>query len=851
MTTLPLMTEPELHRLPRVDDGCFGSLSTARGHLPLEAMAIDARITGLVASVELQQTFANTLDEAIEATYIFPLPDRAAVTRFRLQVGDRIIEGRIKERGQARVDYEQAITAGHRAAITEEERPGTFTMRVGNLMPGDRAVVRLSLTGPLPIEDGEVTFRFPLVVAPRYIPGTALGGVDVGQGVANDTGAVPDASRISPPVLLPGYPNPVRLSLRVDLDTAGLPMRELRSSLHSVCETGTGSRRRVELQPGERLDRDFILRYRVGDDAVRTSLVLAPDAEGDEGTFMLTLVPPSREVEPQKPRDVIFVLDRSGSMGGWKMVAARRAAARMVDTLNDADRFAVYAFDDRLETPPAFAGDDLVQASDRNRFRAVEFLATLDARGGTEMAHPLGRAAQRLAGGYDERDRILVLVTDGQVGNEDQIVKSLGTKLKNVRVFTLGVDRAVNEGFLRRLAVLGGGACELVESEDRLDEVMDRIHRRIATPILTEVAIEAAGLNIDRSTVVPQRPPDLFAGAPLVISGRYRGKPGSIAVMGRDPVGDAWQERISATHADAGETVAARARAIAPVWARALLRDLEDQYVVGRRDGGGLEARILATSLRFSVLCRFTAFVAVDEAERVNPGGALRELVQPVEAPSGWAMSITAGSPPPPMGMPGAMPMSPPSAPMPMKSMAAPFPPQAASSGPPRPSASAPKRRMKESLLSRVSGAFGGGGRGRGESKPDDFSSGPQSPMEEMADLEMDGFSEDAEPRADLGSYRRRLEDIGSRLQAASADPGAISRVLKRVIAELRALAEDLSSIGATGLEREVRALATELHERLSNLDATALRDHARARVAELAARCTSAEPISRGAFWK
>ncbi|HUH02052.1 MAG TPA: VIT domain-containing protein, partial [Kofleriaceae bacterium] len=491
MTTLPLMTEPELHRLPPVDDGCFGSLSTARGHLPLEAMAIDARITGLVASVELQQTFVNTLDEAIEATYIFPLPDRAAVTRFRLQVGERLVEGRIAERGQARLDYEQAITAGHRAAITEEERPGTFTMRVGNLMPGDRAVVRLSLTGPLPIEDGEVTFRFPLVVAPRYMPGTALGGTDVGQGVAHDTDAVPDASRISPPILLPGYPNPVRLSLRVDLDSAGLPMRELRSSLHSVCETGTGNRRRVELQPGERLDRDFILRFRVGDDAVRTSLVLAPDAEGDEGTFMLTLVPPSREVEPQKPRDVIFVLDRSGSMGGWKMVAARRAAARMVDTLNDADRFAVYAFDDRLETPPAFAGDDLVQASDRNRFRAVEFLATLEARGGTEMAHPLGRAAQRLAGGYDERDRILVLVTDGQVGNEDQIVKSLGTKLKNVRVFTLGVDRAVNEGFLRRLAVLGGGACELVESEDRLDEVMDRIHRRIATPIITEVTIEA------------------------------------------------------------------------------------------------------------------------------------------------------------------------------------------------------------------------------------------------------------------------------------------------------------------------------------------------------------------------
>jgi Ca-activated chloride channel family protein len=825
-TTLPLMTEPELRCIPPTDDGCFGSLSTARGHLPLEAMDIKARVTGLVATVELEQTFVNTVDEPIEATYIFPLPDRAAVTRFRLQVGDRIIEGRIKERGQARADYEQAITAGHRAAITEEERPGTFTMRVGNLMPGDRAVVRLSLTGPLPIEDGEVTFRFPLVVAPRYIPGKALGGADVGLGVEHDTDAVPDASRISPPVLLPGYPNPVRLSLRVDLDTAGLPMRELRSSLHAVCETATGGRRRIELQPGERLDRDFIVRFRVGDDAVRTSLVLAPDAEGDEGTFMLTLVPPSRDVEPHKPRDVIFVLDRSGSMGGWKMIAARRAAARMVDTLNDSDRFAVYAFDDRLETPAAFTGDDLVQASDRNRFRAVEFLATLEARGGTEMAHPLSRAAARLAGGYDERERILVLVTDGQVGNEDQIVRALGAKLKNVRVFTLGVDRAVNEGFLRRLAVLGGGACELVESEDRLDEVMDRIHRRIATPIITEVAIEPAGLNIDRSTVVPQRPPDLFAGAPVVISGRYRGKPGSIAITGRDPVGDPWQERVAATHADAREFVAA----ISPVWARALLRDLEDQYAIGRGDRAALQARILATSLRFSVLCRFSAFVAVDEAERVNPGGELREVLQPVEMPSGWGMAGMA-----PAGMPAPAPQHM------MRSISMPTMMGAPSAVSAPPSPSAPKKRRatmesapsapKPSLLSRMSGAL----RGRGYAGDEE--------LDEVGGPE-------PEPRADLSSYRRRLEAIAARLDAV--DAGAFERVIKRVIAELRALAEDLSSIGEAGLERDVRALATALHGRLASAVTSAAIDHARTAVGELAQRCSAAAaPAGRDAFWK
>ncbi len=181
-------------------------------------MDIYTRIDGLIAQTDLTQTFQNVHAEPLEATYIFPLPDRAAVTRFRLEVAGRVIEGELKERAAARKEYDQAIKAGHRAAITEEERPGVFTMRVGNLPPGEEATVRLSLTGPLPYSEGEATFRFPLVVAPRYIPGTPLSGPSVGDGVATDTDAVPDASRITPPVLLPGFPKPEcgwRLSVEV------------------------------------------------------------------------------------------------------------------------------------------------------------------------------------------------------------------------------------------------------------------------------------------------------------------------------------------------------------------------------------------------------------------------------------------------------------------------------------------------------------------------------------------------------------------------------------------------------------------------------------------------------------
>src|SRR5262249_41273636 len=227
-----------------------------------------------------------------------------------------VVGGWLKERGAARQDYEQAVREGRRAAITEEDRSGVFTLRVGNLMPGEEATVRLTLTELLPYDDGEVTFRFPLVVAPRYIPGTPLDGPSVGDGMAPDTDAVPDASRISPPVLLPGQPNPVRLSLAVEVNPSGLPFADFRSSLHAVSATADGPGRRSPLAAGERLDRDFIRRWRVGDESLRTALAVRPAPDG--GTFCLTLVPP-RSSAPPRPRDVVLVLDRSGSMGGWKM----------------------------------------------------------------------------------------------------------------------------------------------------------------------------------------------------------------------------------------------------------------------------------------------------------------------------------------------------------------------------------------------------------------------------------------------------------------------------------------------------------------------------------------------------
>jgi Uncharacterized protein containing a von Willebrand factor type A (vWA) domain len=810
----------------------LGALRTDRGNLPLESIDVRARLTGLVSRIELTQGFVNPHDEPLEATYIFPLPDRAAVTAMTLTAADRTVTAQLKERAEARAEYDRAIAAGQRAAIAEEERPDVFTMRVGNIPPGERVTVALTLVGPLSYEDGEATFRLPLVVAPRYIPGTPTGST-VGDGWAPDTDAVPDASRITPPVLLPGFPNPVRLSIGVDLDPAGLPLATVRSSLHAVQREGN----HLEIQPGERVNRDFILRLSYGQPsegqdqpaATAQALVLTRDdaaPEGSssvEGTFRLTILPPA-SAAPPKPRDVVLVLDRSGSMSGWKMVAARRAACRIVDTLTTADRFAVIAFDDRVEHPTR-PGRGLHPATDRNRYAAVEFLSRMDSRGGTELLAPLTEALGLLGAGTenDTRDRVVVLVTDGQVGNEDQILAQTGAKLAGIRVHTVGIDRAVNAGFLGRLAALGGGRCELVESEDRLDEAMEHIHRRIGAPVVTGLRLTVEGLEIVPDTVSP-RPaasvdgaavalPDLFPGAPLVVTGRYRssstdagatdaGASVTAVVTGRTRPGEAWTVRVP------GVTV--RDETLTAVWARAHLRDLEDRYASLPYGMGGddLERTIVATSLRYGVLCRFTAWVAVDERV-VTEGGEPHRVIQPVELPSGWEPPVAAPMmlAAAPMPAPGAAPM----AAAPMEGFA-------------RPTA-APRGRP----LFRRSRGLGGRADKRSEATTADTGGAmpPWSPTEaevgpvEVAagpvgapDVVREVAAQEARrlrAAADTPEYERRelLADLGTRLAALTGELGAgpAAQAVRALVAEL---AEDrLAAVtGAELAQMWDRALA-------------------------------------------
>ncbi|CAN5400592.1 hypothetical protein BH11CYA1_BH11CYA1_04430 [soil metagenome] len=458
---------------PRRNFGCFefDNEKSGRPALPLAAVDISANIVDRIASVTVVQKFVNQLSEPIEAVYIFPLAGSSSVSKFQMQVGERTIDGIVKERAEARQEYQAAIEEGKRAAILEQERDDVFTAQVGNIMPGEEITVTIVYSERLTyFASGHTEIRLPLVVAPRYVAGAALDRENVGDGVELDTDMVSDASRISPPRLAPGFDPKVALSLTVEIELGDdAQLEDLLCSQHATKQSfaktvGSGKSKsggkssssgghviKVALaKEDEHLDRDFVLSWKLaGSELSSVGLVSKPvfvkDREFQYG--MVSINPPAIERASSKlvARDVVFLLDRSGSMSGLKMTSATRSLVVLLNTLRPDDRFAICAFDDITEwlmdsadlgkfADVPFDKRRFLPASPRSIQRGIAYLRSIDPRGGTEMRMalddcfdvvakapvPLDSSASR-SKVKGKRQAVVVLITDGEVADESHI----------------------------------------------------------------------------------------------------------------------------------------------------------------------------------------------------------------------------------------------------------------------------------------------------------------------------------------------------------------------------------------------------------------------------------------------
>jgi Ca-activated chloride channel family protein len=589
----------------------LGALVARDKPLPLAEVRVRAEIVGSFVRSVVEQRFENPHDQPLEVVHIFPLPPDGAVVELELRAGDRVIRGACRERGEARATFDAARKAGHRAALLDAERADVHTLRVTNIPPRTPVSVRLVVVEVLAPVDGRLTWRFPTTLAPRYTPGDPVG--HEGPGVMADTDAVPDASRLSPPLRLAGG---TRLDLEVKL--AG-PVTGLASSLHAVRVDLEDGGVRVAPSARATLNRDFVLSFTTADPDHATTRAWT------DGRFTAVLVEPPAQALPRAlPRDAVFVVDISGSMAGPKMEAAKRALQSALHGLVPGDRFRLIAFDNQVERfRPGFVSYD-----DRSLAEADRWIGALDARGGTEMLPALEEAL----GGEPEggRVRTVLLITDGQSTDEVRLVPAVANRRHGALVFTLGIDTAVNEALLKRLARVGGGTCELCTPHDDIEAAVARLEARFGSPLATGVAVEGG-------TPARPEPAVLFAGRPVALL--VEGAPAVLRVKGETPGGSL-----------SGEVAPVRVDTpLGALWARERVAWLEDRLVLRPFEEEAVRPEILRIALEHGIASRYTSFVAVDEAETVT--GERVEVVQPVEGPADWDMlradSLLAGGPPP------------------------------------------------------------------------------------------------------------------------------------------------------------------------------------------------------------
>ncbi len=592
------------------------------GQCPLKHTDVNAEISGQLARVTLTQEFHNPLQEKIEAVYVFPLPQNAAVDDMTMIVGDRTVKGKIERREEARAIYEAAREAGHVAGLLDQERPNIFTQSVANITPGATVKVTISYVETLKYEDGTYEFVFPMVVGPRYIPGQPVG--TQGGGWAPDTSQVPDASRITPPVTPEGTRAGHDISIDVSLD-AGVPIDSLISTLHEVdIERPDNHRALVRLKDRETIpNKDFILKFDVAGKKVEDAVLTHRGQQG--GFFTMILQPPERVTAAEvTPKELVFVLDTSGSMMGFPIEKAKETMKLALDSLYPQDTFNLITFsgDTHILFPQP------VPVTRENLRKAQAFLASRQGSGGTEMMKAIRAALDP----SDKQDhiRIVCFITDGYVGNDFEIIDEV-KKHPNARVFSFGIGQSTNRFLLDNMARHGRGEVEYVTLSDDGSAAAKRFRERVRNPLLTDISIDWGGLPV--ADIYPQNIPDLFSARPLVITGRYTsGTRNSIRLRGKM----AGQDFVRVIPVDLPDSQPQH-DVLATLWARARIDDLMSQDYNGLQQGAmkpDLREAITNLGLEFRLMTQFTSFVAVEEMT-VTEGGKPRRVDVPVEMPEG------------------------------------------------------------------------------------------------------------------------------------------------------------------------------------------------------------------------
>jgi Ca-activated chloride channel family protein len=658
--TLAADTAPEAKSETAVDPATAAAREVTQGALrivdkdggvvecPLKHTDVVADVSGFIARVRVTQTFHNPTKEKVEAVYVFPLPHEAAVDEMTMVLGERKIVGLIKRRLEARQIYEAALAAGQTAALLEQERPNIFTQSVGNIEPGQEVKIEIAYVDVLKYDLGSYEFRFPMVVGPRYIPGTPSGGAPptpaelqgrVSPPVA-DTDRVPDASRISPPVLKPGMRNGHDISLAIKLN-AGVPIQNLVHPNHQAAVQKDGPRAAtIALAKGDSIpNKDFVLRYDVvGKKPEMAVLGHTGEYSGDRqklgnGYFMLMIQPQEDErLTKSPPREIVFLCDVSGSMSGQPTGKVIEAMRGMLKLCRPQDTVQVITFASQanklFEKP--------VPVNEANIAKALAFSEGFQGSGGTEMLKGVKLAIDEPLD--KERLRIVVMLTDGYIGNEAEIIEHVGKHCGDqVRFWAVGIGSSPNMFLVDGVAKQGGGMGKSLGLEDDAVSLTQEIMTRIQRAQLAKIKIDWGQLQV--AVTYPAKIPELWAGRPVIVFGRYATdgpRDGSVLVSEIKISGNVEGEDVSWPLSVELPLAQKEHDVLAKVWARQKIEDLMHQtYYQG---SPAIEEMVTGIALDYKLMSQYTSFVAVDSTMPVDesaPPAMPRRMLVPVPLPEG------------------------------------------------------------------------------------------------------------------------------------------------------------------------------------------------------------------------